>query len=136
MPVMGGKRDGEMPKEHISSSGGNFDVEVLWGKGEESGGQEVRVGVTTKNFDKSLVDQLYGDPETLARIGRAVLDANLSDLSTRDVGARILGIVSSGGHGPREFGYNSVFSVLNWPELNRVIRVLKRGRDMAFGKPA
>lgn len=127
-----------MPKERISGED-DFDLEIRWGRSQEIGGQEVSVGVLT-NTGKSLVHQLYDRDDTLARIGsgvRKAIGASAESVGDVLIGRNVLDIVSVGGYGGQlDHGFESIFASLDWVRANNAIRVFKRARDMAFGRPA
>jgi len=120
-----------MPKESISGDG-RYDVRVGW-----QNGCDMQIGVE-EEAGFSLVTALYGDPETCRLIGLAVaahcevgvvrgMDAFMA------LGRDVLNIVEGSASSPNG-SYTGVWVTLSRQGANRLIRVLRRARDAAYGR--
>jgi hypothetical protein len=113
-----------MPKERIDGLGGDFDTTVGW-----SPSQDLQVGVVRATPGSVLVDVCAG--ETAAAVGRTVRDwiAEHPDASDAQVGTRIVAAMDA-----RIGGFDGLRTTLDRAGVNKLIRVLRRGRDSAFGR--
>lgn len=134
-----------MPKETIQDVSGTYDVRVGW-----SVDREVQVGVeTAAGF--SLVSTLYGDQDALEVIGAAAVE--LVQRSTlhgvpakteseksafaQGVGRALLDRIEASQSNPGDApSYTGVWSTLDRQGVNKLIRVLRRARDAAYGADA
>lgn len=126
-----------MPRETITDIVGSYDVKVGW-----EPERDVQIGVTVAD-PTPLVNTLYGDQETLeavglnlkARFGIGVDDA-LSDEEKSEVMREIARTALSTLTECANDGapYYGVWATLDRAGCNRVIRVLRRARDSAFGR--
>ena len=135
-----------MPKEKIDSiDGSGFTVQVGWS------GHSLQVA-TEVGGQTSIVRQLYGDPEKLERIGSRAVEAGWQPHTwppgerpagsteqdrLRETGRRVLDVLE----GPvseltsyREDEYQGLWATLDRTGVNRLIRMLRKARDTAFGK--
>lgn len=126
-----------MPRETISDATGAYDVKVGW-----QPDRDVQVGVVTTA--PTLLRQLYSEPTMLETIGldlKARFGIEISDDLTNEekseamrqiaIAARdAFDNVSFDPDGP----YLGVWSTLDRAGCNRLIRVLRRARDAAFGR--
>lgn len=121
-----------MPQERIHTNIPPFDVRVGWSRD-----RDVQVGVGEYE-DRSLLWVLFGDEENRKRLavefsellskqgfGRCEVDDefvkqvfNTIEAKTGDVG----------------YTYSSVWSTLDREECNRLIRLVRKARDQAFGR--
>jgi hypothetical protein len=117
-----------MPRETIHSDQ-QFNVSVGWWPD-----RDVQVGVTTTQ-GLSLLNALYGHPATVSKIGKAAVEVfGLDDTNGFDYancGAAVLRLVEDAGDHP----YEGIWSTLgNRMDPNRLIKVLRKARDAAFGR--
>jgi hypothetical protein len=132
-----------MPKETITDTAGSYDVRVGWRPDDH-----VQVGVETA-AGYSLLTMLYSDEDTLARVGRAAADHGWPQADDTDcdsdteraemvrIGREVLNLVEAADPAPdpnSTHGYTGVWSTLDRGGCNRLIRVLRRARDSAFGR--
>lgn len=136
-----------MPKEQINFSTPTrepYEVQVGW-----STDREVQVGVETYD-GKSLLWTLFGSDENLEAVGASLMElarhlpSGATDVPKverqRDLGRDALNIIESGGQGSyfvSEHGtafYTGVWTILTRDECNRMIKVLRRARDSAYGR--
>lgn len=116
-----------MPREIVGSNRGDFHVKVGWAPDTD-----VQVGVEGDD-GKSLYWLLLGNSkEQLAKVGTAVREAmrSLPDDSwdPEDAGRAALDALDTLGH------YEGVWTDLTRYDCNRLIRILRRARDAAFGR--
>lgn len=122
-----------MPKETIHDETGVYDVRVGW---QPDG--YVQVGVETA-AGVSLVSMLYGDAPALTRIGVEVAkqigaqEPKDSDTAA-SWGRGILNIVEASQVSPGSPSYTGVWSTLDRGGCNRLIKAVRRARDVAFGR--
>lgn len=140
-----------MPKETINPDGDGFIVQVGW----QHGGS-MQVGIEGKA--ETLLRQLYGDDESLARIGDAAarliqevwqtqggvaLGSKVLDLIDHNRSAVTISATSVGPEPPEtptqvmlyaSPAYRSVWSHLDRQGCNHLIRILRRARDATFGR--
>lgn len=123
-----------MPREMVHSEG-PYHPEVGWSRDSY-----VQLGVATED-GRSLVWQLYGEPMTLERVGqsanallRKVSSGSPSDppvqLSDQDVGKLVLDALDT------VEVFTSIWSGLDRQDCNRLIRLIRKARDQAFGADA
>lgn len=114
-----------MPKEVLHSDG-PYHAEVGWARDNY-----VQLGTSTED-GRSLVWQLYGEPIALSRVGEAVNQAlsKVANPSEEDVGKLVLDALDTAEV------FTSVWSGLDRQDCNRLIRLLRRARDQAFGADA
>jgi len=114
---------GVMPKERIN--GDCYDVQVGWDHD-----RDVQIGVTS---GLDLVEDLYGSCGSMEAIGKALHYAYNSggfSPSLEQAGRQVLDIVTG------VATYNGIWSTLDRDAVNRLIRVLRKARDQAFGADA
>lgn len=129
-----------MPQERIHTNIPPFDVRVGWSRD-----RDVQVGVGEYE-DRSLLWVLFGDEENRKRLARA-LPALLADLprntgkiddtyQVSDEFIKSLFNLIESKTGPGEQGYtlSSVWSTLDRDECNKLIRLVRKARDQAFGR--
>jgi hypothetical protein len=115
---------GVMPRETIYSDQ-QFNVSVGWWPD-----RDVQVGITTTQ-DQSLLQAIYGHDDTLQRLGDAYKAAFGSTQDSLALGKQLLQLVD----GASDHPYESVWSTLgNRTDPNRLIKVLRKARDAAFGR--
>lgn len=121
-----------MPKEVIKGYNGPYDVRVGWT--QNTG---VQVGVVLED-GRSLFWQLLGT--NLAGLGATVRDVvethNKTKDGDRELGEKILNWLDCV-DGPVEegrSGYSGVWADVDREAINRLIRILRRARDAAFGR--
>lgn len=127
-----------MPREKIRGNDRDgYDVQVGW----HPDGADVQLGVETVD-GRSLLTVLYGSDPQLERIGNLVGDAGRKPLTKDDArafGREVLDLIEGGSppSAPDEarppWGYDSVWARLDRHGCNRLIRMLRRARDSAFG---
>lgn len=134
-----------MPKEITHDDSGVFDVVVGWNPTAEF----MQLGLQVADR-RALVTQMYGDRDTLIKIGRSfeqfanwptpVFDsAQAVDDWLAEKGREVLDLVEGSSVGinsgdPRTSGFDSIWSTLSREGCNRLIRNLRKARDAAFGK--
>lgn len=96
-----------MPKETVHDQASMYDVQVGWAPDKY-----VQVGIETANH-RAIVDQLAGDAANRPEV-RAMLD--------QLTGAGELA------------AFTGLWATLDREGCNRLIRVLRRARDQAFGR--
>lgn len=117
-----------MPREIVKSRDGNYDVKVGWNPVGS-----VQVGVETAD-DLPLVWQLFGTDESLSMIGQFMRKLNEQiaidkSLTDQQIGHSILEALVS-----VHPTFQGVWSDLDRPEINQLIKLLRRARDAAYGK--
>lgn len=140
-----------MPKEKIDGIG--YDMVVGWAPD-----QEMQVAVQTVG-EYSVLSQLYGDQESLAKLGSALhsavramkydsgnvqperidaetrlglaLQAKGDDWASadREVGRALLDLIES-----TQPNHTGLWATLTRQQVNRLIRMLRRARDSVYGK--
>lgn len=125
-----------MPKELIRDVAGGFDVRVGW-----QPDSYVQVGVELSG-DEVILERLYGNRDVLREVGRTMLDAIVKldplplttdeqvDAACDATGRAVLEAVAAAGS--EEF--KGLWSTLDRDGCNRLIKVLRRARDSAFGR--
>lgn len=103
-----------MPSETIYTKGGQVDVRVAWGSNQSG---EVQIATLIHDGNPERVIAVVN--EWLQMAGEPTID--LTRLREKLEFA------------PDFDGWHA--SLDNWPDINRLIRVLKRARDQAFGSP-
>lgn len=129
-----------MPKETIQDTAGAYDVRVGWAP------DSVQVGVESAG-GFSLVSMLYGDGDACRLVGLRVcerlghrLDQSVQtdedkNLALMQLGREVLNIVEASQSNPTVApSYTGIWSTLDRAGLNRLIRVLRRARDAAYGR--
>jgi hypothetical protein len=109
--------DGEMPAEVIYGPG-DVHVRVSWGSGE-----------TVQVVSQAVASGEAGtDPtaRTIAIVNEWLRAAEMPEIDITELRKRL-------DFEPHFDGYWAVLD--NWGQCNRLIRVLKRARDRAFGSP-
>lgn len=120
-----------MPRETVQDEAGCYDVRVGWAAAD---GGDVQVGIQTAE-GRSLLSVLYGDTESIAKIGHAIRrfadDSHDEASRTTDeaFGRRVLDLIEG-----QVANYTSVWSTLSRESVNRLIRQLRRARDATFGR--
>lgn len=112
-----------MPRETIAR--GNFQLEVGW-----SPDCDVQLGLRTSHSDKTsshLVTQLYG--HKAREIGAAVEKAVQTAANNDVLGERLLTAMKT--MNPE---FDSLWTDLDRHEINKLIKVLRRARDSAYGR--
>ena len=105
-----------MPRETIYGSGAPINVSVAWGNNET-----VQVATIHDRDD---------DARAMLRIVNDWLDA--ADMEKVDINELVARLDRKGT--PARFdGWHATLD--DWPGVNRLIKVLKRARDQAFGSP-
>jgi len=145
-----------MPRETITGTGRDVDgfvVQVGWA----STHNDVQLGIETSD-GRSLVTQLYGSAQQLERIGKRAVAAGWRTMSLtpdleglnpeqaralaetyREIGREVLNAVQDGPDpATREearptYGYENAWTHLDRSGVNRLVKVLRRARDAAFG---
>lgn len=120
-----------MPRETVSGvDRDGYNVQVGW-----QADRDVQLGVEQVE-GRALVSMLYGGPEALERIGRAVAEIGRKPLTAEDArafGREILNLVE-GNPNDIESIYTGAWATLDRAGCNRLIRTLRRARDTAFGR--
>lgn len=129
-----------MPRETVQDTAGSYDVRVGWSPDTVQIGVEQAAGF-------SLVTMLYGDIEACEAIGQRICERlghrpNLSSDATDDdksavmaqLGREVLNIVEGSQTVPGSASYTGVWSTQNRAGINRLITILRRARDAAFGR--
>lgn len=132
-----------MPREKINGTERDgYDVQVGW----HPDATDVQLGVETTD-GRSLLTTLYGSGPNLERIGRTVAAIGRKPLTDDDAlafGREVLDVIEGGievsasgevlhaEHGGH-LAFSSVWSRLDRHGCNRLIRMLRRARDTAFG---
>jgi hypothetical protein len=126
-----------MPREKITGNDRDgYDVQVGW----HNDGADVQLGIETAD-GRSLLTMLYGSDPQLERIAREVAEIGRKPLTAADArafGREILDVIEGGPAGtPPEasapWSYYSVWARLDRHGVNRLVRMLRRARDAAFG---
>ena len=128
-----------MPKETIRSDDSTFAFQVCWGQD----GGAVQVGAVTAD-GSPLLDAMCGQLPLLAQIGERIVTAFGIELQEeldlhptaryQHVGRRVLDEIFEAIRGS-EGSYEGVWSFLrDRRDVNRAIAVLRRARDVAFGR--
>lgn len=120
-----------MPKETISDPNGSYDVKVGW-----SSGQGVQLGVADP-LGGSLFWTMLGSEDAQSNLVKHV-ESNLAALAdehpngapTLNKAAAILNAMDQ----TTIIVFDSLWSDLNRDRCNRLIRLLRKARDAAFGK--
>ncbi len=99
-----------MPRESVYDSASLFSIEIGWDKERSN----VQVGLAV-NSDKSIAQYLAG-----------VQDAEMHDVEIND-GSVVTDIVKLP-------GFNSLWATLDREQINRMIRLLRKARDDAYGR--
>lgn len=121
-----------MPKETIHDSTGTYDVRVGWQDGVVQVGVEQAAGF-------SLVTMLYGDEDARIKFANAAVrlvhdyDAAAQG-SPAELGRALLDALEVSNPAIGSVGYTGVWSTLDRPSVNRLIRVCRNARDRAYGK--
>ncbi len=106
-----------MPSETIYSKRGQVDVRVAWGS---AGTGEVQVATLATGMDPDPTERIIGVVnEWLKEAGHPIIDLD--------------NLRAALPYKPEFDGWHA--SLGDWPEINRLIKVLKRARDQAFGSP-
>lgn len=135
-----------MPKETINGDPDDrFVLDVGWNRD-----MDVQVGIRSVN-NFHLVDEFYGEPVVLARIGKELRkrlasdgelatalhqaetsnDSDAETLALQHVGRQVLDAVTGSDYGMSSLWWNPGRS-----QINRLIRALRKARDAAFGSDA
>lgn len=136
-----------MPKEKIvaASPDDRFRFEVGWNRD-----MNVQVGIATVD-DRHLVDEFYGHPTVLARIGRDLAgrlgssgelaralharetakDSDAERVAEEQIGRQVLDAVTGS-----DYGMSSLWWHPERAQINTLIRLLRKARDAAFGADA
>lgn len=120
-----------MPRESVTPEVGPFEVRVGWAPHHD-----VQVGVAHTE-DRSIFWQLLGvDDASLVALGEAVqsLAADRgpgADESHYATGRAVLDLLDVKCHGRT---YTGLWSTLGRHDCNRLIRLLRKARDAAYGK--
>jgi len=108
-----------MPSEVIYGSGGDVDIRVSWGSDESQTVQVVTQAA--KRPDKDPTERLIGI------VNSWLEDAKMPQIDLAELREKL----------PFEPSFDGWWALLsNWGECNRMIKVLQRARDRAFGSPA
>ena len=106
-----------MPSETIYGDPGAH-LRVAWG-GNLSGNVQVASLATSREYPGEATDRLLGV------VNEWLKEAGLPLIDVKELRKRVPVIEFDGWHA----------SLDDWSEINRMIRVLKRARDQAFGSP-
>lgn len=133
-----------MPREMINGQDGRFNLHVGW-----SPDQDVQIGIETVD-GSSLLMALYGSRDSLERVGRRAIEAGwqaeipderggsaAAGDAYRAVGLKILSVVEGaplGGPEPAGDVWTGIWTTLTRFGCNRAIKMVRRGRDVAFGR--
>ena len=117
-----------MPRETVTR--GDFRVEVGW-----SPDTDVQLGLRTAAKVKGgnhLITALYD--HKVAEIGKGVVQVALrpfdpGDPNYEDIGARMLDVIKT-----LAPSFDSIWTDLSREEINKLIKVLRRARDAAYGR--
>lgn len=128
-----------MPKERINSSTPNSnELEVIVGWSPD---RDVQVGVEFPST--TVATALYGNAENVTRIGTALSEAlifggwippKLKEFDSPDenypeywIGTKIINLLD-------DDAYKGLWSLLSREDCNRLIKVVRRARDQAYGR--
>lgn len=122
-----------MPREVVHCDG-PFHVKVGW-----AADREVQVGIEGDE-GRSLNWLLYGDDATLEFIGTRVYDGALdrgrfAPMTAVELGRVIMNVLDCV-PGRDGTGYLGVWATMDRAGINRLVRLLRRARDAAFGADA
>lgn len=109
---------GEMPSETVYSKRGQVDVRVAWGG---AGTCEVQVASLAAGTDPDPTERLINE------VNQWLAHAGMTPIDLAKLRANLA-------YKPEFDGWHAQFD--SWAEVNRLIKVLKRARDHAFGEPA
>lgn len=124
-----------MPRETVQDATSAYTVKVGW-----RADQDVQVGVE-QPAGYSLLSQLYGDDATLTSIGNAVLDITgwRADMAAQgavvepwepaELGRRVLDAIEGSA-----LSHTGLWATLDRAGINRLVRLLRRARDAAYGR--
>jgi hypothetical protein len=121
-----------MPQELVWGQG-SYDARVGW----TTGSPEVQLAVEVKDGARTLVEQLYADEDERNEIGWAVMKLvgdGTSGWDSKELGAAIVDILAHRGGDPSQPSYVAVWATIDRDGANRLIRMLRRARDAAFGR--
>jgi len=117
-----------MPRETVGPSTPNepFVVRVGWAQD-----REVQVGIETVSNRSIYWQLLEGHAEELgATVRRLTVEAARSPMaSDEEVGRNLLNALDAAG-----MCYSGLWTIFGREECNRLIRLLRRARDSAFGR--
>jgi hypothetical protein len=112
--------DGEMPSEVIYGARGNVDVRVSWGNDESRTIQVVTQAAEREDAGDPTERVIGIVNEWLKAAGEPTLDL-----------AKIRAAM------PYQPSFDGWWALLeDWGSVNRLIKILQRARDRAFGSPA
>jgi hypothetical protein len=111
-----------MPSEVVYGSGGDVDIRVSWGNGES---ELVQVATLAVNHG------LPGEPDPTERmlgiVNEWLTGAGMSPIDVAELRRR----------SPAPIMFDGWHATLgSWGQANRLIKVLQRARDRAYGSPA
>ncbi len=113
-----------MPRETVYDAAGMYDVEIGWNKDRE----DVQVGISCRS-GLSIAHQLAGDIEFCtpaeAAAGPHVI---YNDKPVKNLAVVINGEERTLPH------FNSLWGTLDRAQINRLIRLLRKARDDAYGR--
>lgn len=121
-----------MPRETVTHQGGTFEVQVGW-----SPDQDVQIGVSSQGGTPLVREFMAPDPLGLAI--RQLLESfgmnthgtrvtGMFDMNNQALGEAFLAMLEERCH------YSSLWSDLNRYEINRLIKLLRKARDSAYGR--
>lgn len=119
-----------MPKEVIRPATDPFEVKVGW----DPNRADVTVGVELMG-ERSLFWQFLGHTtDERVKLGdqiRRLALVNYED--DEQLGIAVLNLLDVCASAPGPFGYQGIHACLDRGGINRLVRVLRRARDSAFG---
>jgi hypothetical protein len=124
-----------MPREHIRTPDGPWNIQIGWGDHGVQLGLEHSTGI-------SIITMLYGNDEALGAIGKNLAEKFLVKKSEvdsmnasefRTLARDVLDVIESSQSSPGYPSYNSLWANLERPQINHLVRTLRRARDRAFG---
>lgn len=108
-----------MPSEMIFSHDGDVDVRVAWGS-NQSGTIQVATLAASKKTPHDATDRLFGV------VNEWLKAADMPPIDVKELRAKLP-------FTPEFDGWHATLD--DWTGANRMIKVLKRARDQAFGAP-
>lgn len=121
-----------MPREMVEASGDPFAVKVGW-----AADRDVQLGVETED-GKTLPWILWGsDAEQLSWLSKQIEAATRVEYEDDTGLARaVLNTLDCGSGVTEPAGYRGVWATLSRHGCNRLIRLLRKARDAAYGADA
>lgn len=115
-----------MPREKIESPVGPYHVKVGW-----ASDRDVQIGVEVDG-ERSIFWTLFNDRDMKASLAEKIQSLPVQDVSAQDYAENVLNILDE----VSLMGYQGLWSTLDRSSCNRLIRLIRRARDAAFGADA